>query len=445
MRYARSGEVNIAYRVAGDGPFDIVFVPGTGSHVELAWEVPFFRAWFERFASYARLIHFDKRGTGMSDAVSPATPLETRMDDVRAVMDAAGSERAAVVGVSEGGPMSALFAATYPDRAWALVLKGALARDLRAPDYPWGEDEAEALDAIAQVPAAAAHWSEEMLQLAREACPSGTDDEIAAFARYLQYGLTPGGLQALARMNLEIDVRHVLPAIRVPTLVLHNRDDPWVEVGNGRYLAQHIPGAQYIEFPAAGHILSAATSGPLMDAIEGFLKRAWAVAAADGSEPDRVLATVLFTDIVGSSDRAVSLGDRAWRELLERHHAIVRRELVRFRGTEVDTAGDGFFVAFDGPARAIRCAQAIVDGVRAMGIEVRAGLHTGECDITDGKVAGITVAIGARIASLAAPSEVLVSSTVKDLVAGSGLVFEDRGEHALKGVPDRWRLYRVAS
>ena len=443
VRYARSGEVNIAYRVAGDGPFDVVFVPGTGSHVELAWEVPFFRAWFERFASYARLIHFDKRGTGMSDAVSPATPLETRMDDVRAVMDAAGSERAAVVGVSEGGPMSALFAATYPDRAWALVLKGALARDLRAPDYPWGEDEAEALDAIAQMPAAAAHWSEEMLQLAREACPSGTDDEIAAFARYLQYGLTPGGAQALARMNLEIDVRHVLPAIRVPTLVLHNRDDPWVDVGNGRYLAQHIPGAQYVEFPAGGHTQSAATSGPLMDAIEGFLKRAWAVAAADGNEPDRVLATVLFTDIVGSTEHASRLGDRGWRELLQKHHELVREQLLRHRGVEVDTAGDGFFASFDGPARAIRCACAVTESVRDLGLDLRAGLHTGECELVDGKVAGIAVHTGARVAAQAQPGEVLVSSTVKDLVAGSGLAFDDRGVYELKGIPGEWRLFAV--
>jgi class 3 adenylate cyclase len=443
VRYARSSEVNIAYRVAGDGPFDIVFVPGSGSHVELAWEVPFFRAWFERFASYARLIHFDKRGTGMSDAVSPATPLETRMDDVRAVMDAAGSERAAVVGVSEGGPLSALFAATYPDRVWALVLKGAMARDLRAPDYPWGEDEAQALDAIAQVSASASRWSDCLLETAREACPSGADDEIAAFARYLQYGLTPGGMQALARMNLEIDVRQVLPAIRVPTLVLHNRYDPWVEVGNGRYLAQHIPGARYVEFPDEGHVHSAASSGPLLDEIEQFLRRAWAAGAAEDSGPDRVLATVLFTDIVGSSEHAARLGDRGWGELLRRHHELVRAQLLRHRGVEVDTAGDGFLASFDGPARAIRCACAVTRSVRDLGLELRAGLHTGECELVEGKVAGIAVHTGARVASRAQPGEVLVSSTVKDLVAGSGLAFDDRGLHDLKGIPGEWHLFAV--
>lgn len=443
VRYARSGEVNIAYRVAGDGPFDIVFVPGSGSHVEIAWEVPFFRLWFERFASYARLIHFDKRGTGMSDAVSPATPLETRMDDVRAVMDAAGSARAAVIGVSEGGPMSALFAATYPDRTWALVLKGAMARTLRAPDYPWGDDEAESLDAIAQASVELGNRHQQLQEVAREACPDGSDEEIAAFAKFLQYGLSPGGAQALARMNLEIDIRHVLPAIRIPTLVLHNAADPWVPVGNGRYLAQQIPGAQYVELPNAGHVQSAATSGPLMDEIERFLQRAWAAGATDESEPDRVLATVLFTDIVGSSEHAARLGDRAWRELLQRHHELVRGQLLRHRGVEVDTAGDGFFASFDGPARAIRCACAVTASVRGLGLDVRAGLHTGECELIDGKVAGIAVHTGSRVASQAQPGEVLVSGTVKDLVAGSGLTFDDRGVHELKGIPGEWHLFAV--
>ena len=442
VRYARSGEVNIAYRVAGEGPFDVVFVPGSGSHVELAWEVPFFRLWFERFASYARLIHFDKRGTGMSDAVSAATPLETRMDDVRAVMDAAGSAKAAVIGVSEGGPMSALFAATYPDRAWALVLKGSFARTLRAPDYPWGDDEAEALDEIAREGVDRSR-PEGLLEMAREACPAGSEEEIAAFAKFFQYALSPGAAQALARMNLEIDIRHVLPAIRVPTLVLHNAGDNWVPVGNGRYLAQHIPGAQYVEFPDDGHVQSAATSGPLLDEIERFLKRAWAAGATDESEPDRVLATVLFTDIVGSSEHAAQLGDRAWRELLQRHHELVRGQLLRHRGVEVDTAGDGFFASFDGPARAIRCACAVTDSVRDLGLDVRAGLHTGECELIDGKVAGIAVHTGARVASQAQPGEVLVSSTVKDLVAGSGLAFTDRGTHQLKGIPGEWHLFAV--
>jgi pimeloyl-ACP methyl ester carboxylesterase len=442
--YARSGDVNIAYRVAGEGPFDIVFVPGSGSHVELAWEVPVLRVWFESFASYARLIHFDKRGTGMSDAVSPATPLETRMDDVRAVMDAAGSEKAAVVGVSEGGPMSALFAATYPDRTWALVLYGSLARVLRAPDYPWGADEAEELDAISNITADVGNRGERLLTNARNACPNGDDEEIAALAKYFQNALTPGAAQALAQMNLGIDIRHVLPAIRVPTLVLHNAVDAWVPVGNGRYLAQQIPGAQYVEFHAEGHIPSASTSGPILDETERFLRRAWEAGAVDESaDPDRVLATVLFTDIVGSSEHAATLGDRAWRETLQRHHELVRRQLLRHRGVEVDTAGDGFFASFDGPARAIRCACAITDSIRELGIEVRAGLHTGECELVEGKVAGIAVHTGARVASRAQPGEVLVSSTVRDLVAGSGIQFADRGVAELKGIPGDWRLYAV--
>jgi class 3 adenylate cyclase len=255
--------------------------------------------------------------------------------------------------------------------------------------------------------------------------------------------MTPGGSVALARMNLAIDVRDVLPAIRVPTLVVHNTGDPWVEVGNGRYLAEHIPGATYVELPEQGHIPSAATAGPTLDVMEEFLKRAWEAGASEESEPDRVLATVLFTDIVGSSEHAVALGDREWRKTLEQHHELVRRQLVRFRGREVDTAGDGFFASFDGPARAIRCACAISESVRDLGLDVRAGLHTGECEVVDGKVAGIAVHTGARVASQAQPGEVLVSSTVKDLVAGSEIRFADRGVAALKGIPGEWRLFAV--
>ena len=443
-RYARSGDVSIAYRVAGEGPFDIVFVPGAGSHVELTWDLPIpHRAWFERFASFARLIHFDKRGTGMSDPVSPATTLETRMDDVRAVMDAAGSERAAVIGLSEGGPMSALFAATYPDRAWALVLWGAMAKQTRTPDYPWGDDEAEILELIANGPANVSDRPQRLEANAREACPTASEEEIKALASAFRLALTPGGAMALNRMNLAIDVREVLPAIRIPTLVLHNVGDPWVEVGNGRYLAEHIHGSTYVELPEQGHIPSAATSGPSLDAIEQFLRRAWDDGAAKELEPDRVLATVLFTDIVGSSEHAVALGDREWRKTLEQHHELVRRQLVRFRGREVDTAGDGFFASFDGPARAIRCACAISESVRDLGLDVRAGLHTGECEVVDGKVAGIAVHTGARVASQAGPGEVLVSSTVKDLVAGSEIQFADRGVAALRGIPGEWRLFAV--
>jgi class 3 adenylate cyclase/esterase/lipase len=443
-RYAMSGDVSIAYRVAGEGPFDIVFIPGSGSHAELAWDLPLpFRSWFERFASFARVIHFDKRGTGMSDAVSPATTLETRMDDVRAVMDAVGSERAAVIGLSEGGPMSALFAATYPDRAWALVLWGAMAKQTRAPDYPWGDDEDEMRRLIANMPANVADRPERIERNAREACPAATEEEIKALVTYFRNALTPGGAMALNVMNLAIDVRDVLPAIRIPTLVLHNTGDPWVPVGNGRYLAEHIPGATFVELPEKGHIPSTATSGPSLDAMEQFLRRAWEAGAWQESEPDRVLATVLFTDIVGSSEHAVALGDREWRKRLEQHHELVRRQLVRFRGREVDTAGDGFFASFDGPARAIRCACAISEAVGEMGLDVRAGLHTGECEVVDGKVAGIAVHTGARVASQAQPGEVLVSSTVKDLVAGSEIQFTDRGVAALKGIPGEWRLFAV--
>jgi class 3 adenylate cyclase len=444
VRYARSGDVNIAYRVAGDGPFDVVFVPGSTSHVELAWAVPYFRALFERVASFGRLIHFDKRGTGMSDAVAADTPLEVRMDDVRAVMDAVGSERAAVVGMSEGAPMSILFAATYPDRAWALVVHGGDARSLWAHDYPWGEHEAEVRARIDAAAASNMNAPERMAERAREASPNSTDEEIAAIVNNFRHGGSPGARLALARMNMSIDVRHVLPAIRVPTLVMHDVRDPWTPVEGGRYVAQHIPDARYVEFEGNAHLPAAADAGPYLDELQRFLETAWESAANGREEPDRVLATVLFTDIVGSSERAVTLGDRAWRETLERHHELVRRQLVRYRGVEVDTAGDGFFASFDGPARAIRCACSISETVRELGIDVRAGLHTGECEVVDGKVAGIAVHTGARVASRAEPGEVLVSSTVKDLVAGSGIQFEDRGVAELKGIPGEWRLFAVA-
>jgi class 3 adenylate cyclase/pimeloyl-ACP methyl ester carboxylesterase len=443
VRYARSGDVNIAYRVAGHGPFDVVFVPGAASHAELAWELPFGRALFERIASFARLIHFDKRGTGMSDPADAGTPLEVRMDDVRAVIDAVGSRRAAIFGVSEGAPMSILFAATYPDRAWALVLDGAYARELWAHDYPWGTPEAEyvaALTRMHQAPHDQAAFERE----AREASPNATEAEVAALARYFRLAASPGAFRSLARMNMEIDVRHVLPAIRIPTLVLHHSGDPWVSVEQGHYVAEQIPGATYVELPGDMHIASLVDLPPYLEEIERFLNRVWEAAPHEEIEPDRVLATVLFTDIVGASERAVALGDRAWREVLERHHELVRRQLLRFRGAEVDTAGDGFFASFDGPARAIRCACSIAEGVRELGVEVRAGLHTGECEVVDGKVAGIAVHTGARVAAQAQAGEVLVSSTVKDLVAGSAIAFADRGRVELKGIPGEWQLFAVA-
>lgn len=444
VRYARSGDVNIAYRVWGDGPFDVVFVPGTTSHVEFVTDVPGIRVIFEQMASFSRLIFFDKRGTGLSDPVDAGTPLEVRMDDVRAVMDAAGSERAAVMGVSEGGPMSILFAATYPERAWALVLYGTYARELWAHDYPWGTPEAEYRSALEHLPTRTAR-PERFEEIARSGCPNGTEEELAALTRYLRIGGSLAARVALARMNMGIDVRDVLGAIRVPTLVLHCARDPWVSIEQGRYLAERIPGSTFAELECDTHIAAEAEVPMIFERVRPFLQRAWTSRSDEAGEPDRLLATVLFTDIVGSSEHAVTLGDRVWREKLEEHHELVRRQLLRYRGVEVDTAGDGFFASFDGPARAIRCASAITSGVRELvGLDVRAGLHTGECELVDGKVAGIAVHTGARVASRAQPGEVLVSSTVKDLVAGSGIVFEDRGVSELKGIPGEWRLFAVA-
>jgi pimeloyl-ACP methyl ester carboxylesterase/class 3 adenylate cyclase len=437
--YARSGGVSIAYQVVGDGPFDLVFIPPFVTHSDFVWQTSFGPV-LEKHASFCRLIRFDKRGTGMSDPVSGAPTLETRMEDARAVMDAAGSARAAFFGSSEGAAMSLLFAATYPDRTAALVLRGAYPRTMWAPDYPWGHSEEEYRRELElrmrlfgpRVQAEEAVRS--LLQL-------GDEDDAGSWVDYFRWGGSPGAVEALAYMNKEIDVRHVLPAIRVPTLVLHASQDTVVPIDVARYVADRIPGARLVEVPGVGHL--AASGAPIIDEIERFLLEVWESGGWEEVEQDRVLATVLFTDIVDSSVLLAKLGDRAWRELLERHHELVRRELGRFRGAEVDTAGDGFFASFDGPARAIRCARAIIDGLNELGLEVRAGLHTGECEIVDGKVAGIAVHTGARVASRASAGEVLVSSTVKDLVAGSGLAFSDRGVHELKGVPGEWQLYAV--
>jgi pimeloyl-ACP methyl ester carboxylesterase len=439
-RYARSGDVNIAYQVLGDGPFDLVFVPGYVTHLELAWKLPTFAPSLREMASYSRLIKFDKRGTGMSDPVSGAPTLETRMDDVRAVMDAVGSRRAALFGLSEGASMSVLFAATYPERTAALVLRSAFARTLWAPDYPWGRTEADYEREIERELLVYGP-REDALATARS-LGRFDDGEIEGFVDYLRYGATPGMLEALLRMNKDIDIRNVLPAVRVPTLVLHGVEDELVPLEAARYLTGRIAGARLIELEGAGH-LALAGADRIVAETNRFLTDVWESGGWTETEPDRMLATVLFTDIVGSTAKALELGDRSWRELLERHHAIVRRELVRFRGREIDTAGDGFFAAFDGPARAIRCASAVVDGVRGLGIDVRAGLHTGECEVVDGKVAGIAVHTGARVAANAQGGEVVVSSTVKDLVAGSGIDFLDRGVQELKGIPGEWRLFSV--
>ncbi|MBA2255229.1 MAG: adenylate/guanylate cyclase domain-containing protein [Chloroflexi bacterium] len=441
-RYARSGDVNIAYQVVGDGPFDLVHVPAFVSHVELEWQVPILSEFNRRLASFCRLIRLDKRGTGMSDRVMGAPPLETRMDDVRAVMDAVGCERAALLGASEGGPMSILFTATYPERVWALILVSSYARERWALDYPWGIREEEHRREAEEEEHA---WGtpEHASEVANGLAPSADAESQRALATLVRHSVSPGAVAALTRMNREIDVRAVLPAIRVPTLVLNrDREDPFSVMGS-RHLAQHIPGARHVEVPGIDHALFAGDTKPFFAEMEPFLVEAWEERAWEEAESERVLATVLFTDIVGSTAKAVELGDAGWRRLLDAHHALIRGRLVRFRGTEIDTAGDGFFASFDGPARAIRCASAITQGVRELGLEVRAGLHTGECELMNGKVGGIAVHIGARVAAVANAGEVVVSSTVRDLVAGSGINFHDRGTAPLKGVPGEWRLFSV--
>jgi pimeloyl-ACP methyl ester carboxylesterase len=437
-RYATSGEVSIAYQVVGDGPFDIVFVPGFVSNVELGWNIPSRAALYDRLASFSRLIIFDKRGTGMSDPVVGAPTLETRMDDVRAVMDAVGSSEAAVIGLSEGAPLTMLFAATYPERTSAIVLIGGFARLLWAPDHPWGQTEEEYRQE-AELDLQILGPREEAYRAMRAFMDD--EDEVRSFVELYRQSTSPGAMRALHRMNKEIDVRDVVPAIRVPTLIVHGECDH-VPVEGARWLAAQIPGARMLELPGARHIPLGEDLERSAAEIKTFLEGVREIGGRD-SEPDRVLATVLFSDIVGSSELAAELGDRAWRKLLERHHELVRRELVHHRGREVDTAGDGFFASFDGPARGIRCACAIVDHVRSLGVELRLGLHTGECEVVDRKVAGIAVHIGARVASSAEAGEVLVSSTVKDLVAGSGIRFEDRGVRELKGIAGAWQLYAV--
>ena len=440
-RYARSGDVNIAYQVVGEGPFDLVFVPGYVTHLEMQWKIASFAPFLEALASFSRLIRFDKRGTGMSDRVDGAPTLETRMDDVRAVMDAAGSQRAAFYGLSEGAAMSILFAATYPERTAALVVRSAFPRSMWAHDYPWGRSEDEYERDLER--ALQAFGPREQARESVRALGEFTDEERDSFLEMIRFGASPGAIEALQRMNKEIDVRHVLPAVRVPTLILRGSEDKLVPAEVADYMAANIPSARVAEIPGAGHLAFLKYQSPIIAEIKSFLTEIWQSGGWEEQEPDRVLATVLFTDIVGSSAKASALGDRGWREVLERHHALVRKELLRFRGRELDTAGDGFLASFDGPARAIRCACAIVASLRELDLEIRAGLHTGECEIVDGKVAGIAVHTGARVAAEAEAGEVLVSSTVKDVVAGSGIRFADRGVSELAGVPGEWHLFAL--
>jgi pimeloyl-ACP methyl ester carboxylesterase len=436
-RYAKSGDVHIAYQVVGQGDIDLVLVHGLLSHLDMFWDWPLFARFVERLSSFARVILFDKRGVGLSDRVDDLPGLQERMDDVRAVMDAAGSERAAVFGVSEGAPMALLFAATYPERVPALVLHGGMARTTADDDYPFAPPREAVLEAMEQL--IQPHWDEPVfLEIFY---PSLAEDaaEFEASQRRMQASASPSALERLLLMALEVDVRGVLPALQCPTLIVHRHGDRSVSVHGARWMADQIPGAKLVEVPGQDHFPWVGDQDPIIGEIEEFLTGIRTVSVSD-----RVLLTVLLTDIVGSTDTAVALGDEDWTRLLSRHHDLARRYLERFQGREVDTAGDGFLAVFDGPARAVRCAQSLTEAVRELGLEIRAGVHTGEVELDGDRVAGVAVHIGARVAALAGPGEVLASRTVKDLVAGSGIQFEDRGRHQLKGVPDEWQLYAAS-
>jgi class 3 adenylate cyclase len=441
-RYARSGGVSVAFQVVGEGRPDLIWLPSMTHHVELAWESPAHVRLLNRFAAAARLLVFDKRGTGMSDRLGGAETLETRMDDIRMVMDAAGSERAVICGLGESGPLCVLFAATYPDRTSALVLVNSTPRFIRAPDMPWLASRGEAEQ---RAEAAELHWGETAFheEMLRQSNPSMSEEDGPGFMRVFRLSVSPGAAAAYLRANLDVDVRDVLPLVRVPTLVLQ-RTELGPLARSGRYMAERIPGARLVEIPGRDLGPMFGDSDRLFQELEAFLTTI-TEQARPTLEPDRVLATVLFTDIVDATARAAQLGDRAWGRLLEDHHEVVRSQLQQFRGREMDTAGDGFFATFDGPARAIRCACAIRERLTELDVQIRAGLHTGECELVDGKASGIAVHTGARVASRADPGQILVSSTVKDLVAGSGLTFDDRGTHELKGVPGDWHLYSVAT
>ena len=437
-RFAKSGDVHIAYQVVGDGPLDLVFVPGVLNHLELLWEEGTeAQRFFTRLASFSRLILFDKRGTGLSDRDVGAPTLEERMDDLRAVMDAAGSERAAIIGYSEGGPMSVLFATAYPERVSALVLAATTARFYPTPGYPCGEGTGQLIDRFRRI--ISESWGQgNSVELFLPSL-AHSKSARANIARWERLAASPGGMSAYLTLAPGIDVRDLLPAVRLPTLVIYRSDDIICDACHARYLAEHIPGARLVEHSGGSHILWA-DAGPLADDIEAFL-------TGNKSDPDvdRVLTTVLFTDIVGSTERAETLGDRRWRQLLDRHDHVARRAIERYRGRLVKTTGDGLLATFDGPARAVRCATTIQDEVKALGLDIRAGVHTGEVERRGEDLGGIAVHIGQRIASLADPGQVLVSSTVHDLVFGSGIQFQAKGARALRGVPGRWRLFTVSA
>jgi class 3 adenylate cyclase len=436
-RYAHSPDgASIAFQVHGDGPLDLVFVPGFVSHVELIWEEPAIARFLRRLASFSRLIVFDKRGQGLSDRLGRPPTLEESMDDLGAVMDAAGSARAAIFGISEGGPMSALFTATHPDRVSSLVLYGTYARMVKAPDFPQGVRE-ERFDSWARL--VREQWGRAVGVELWAPSEEGNPEFERWWAKLLRQGTSPSGAIDLMNLYREIDVRAALPAIGVPTLVLHRRDDRLIPARQAHYLADRIAGARYVELSGADHLPTVGDQDALLDEVEEFL-----VGSRGAHGVERALATILFTDIVGSTETAARLGDRRWRDLLERHDATVRHELAVHRGREVKTMGDGFLATFDGPARAIRCATAIHDELSRSGVEIRSGIHSGEVETIDDDVGGMAVNIGARVGALAAPGEVLVSSTVRELVVGSGIEFEERGSHRLKGAPDEWHLFAVA-
>ena len=434
-KYVTSDGVSIAYQVTGDGPIDLVLVPGFISHLELDWTNPGNADYLQSLMSFSRLIRFDKRGTGLSDPVPGVPTLEERMEDVHAVMDAAGCDRAALFGLSEGGAMAALFAATYPERVSALILYGTYACGAAPP-----EEGGVRSDNYPRVRSILDDWGEG--RIAEVFAPSVVSDERArqVIATYERSAASPGMARALIDASDELDVRPVLSTIQVPTLIVHRTDELVAPVEAARYMAREIPGARLVELPGNDHIPWVGDRQALVHEIEEFLTGMRHV-----HEPDRVLATILFTDIVGSTERAAELGDAAWRALLERHDVIARREVERFRGRVVKNIGDGMFATFDGPARAIRCAESLCDAVAGdLGVQIRAGVHTGECEAIGDDLGGLAVHIGSRVAAKADAGHVLVSGTVKDLVVGSGLVFDDAGEHELKGVPGSWRLYRVA-
>ncbi len=440
-RYVKNDGVALAYQLVGRGKSVLAYVPGFASNLELNWGNPRYARFLSRLASFSRLVVVDRRGTGLSDRLSASDlpPIEVLVADLRAVLDDAGVERAALFGFADGADLCALFAASHPDRASALILYGASAVGTRTPDEPWAWSSDEWQRYLQELGEGWGH-RDYIESILRWAAPSAYDDLHVRqwFVTYQRLAASPSAVMAIESIWRDIDMRAVLPSIAVPTLVVHRTGDAIESVDAGRSLSSRIPGARFVELSGDDHLPWAGDQDALLDEVEEFL-----TGTRRGPDPDRALATVLFTDIVASTARAAELGDARWRNVLEDHYALVRTELARHRGVEIDTAGDGFFATFDGPARAVRCALTIASSSNRLDLEIRAGVHTGECDLIDGKIGGIGVAIGARIGALAGPSEVLVSSTVKDLTAGSGLVFEDAGEHELKGVPDTWRLYRV--